>query len=354
MPTEGSAKETKADPNVKLPASVKAAGERADQLAAQVKAARDGAPPPEQPPQPEPVQEPAPQAPQAPQQPVPQTPQDWEHQFNSLRGRYDRTTEDNRRMAQQVSEMQRLLATMSSSGSPDAARQNPPQQEGSGVRFSGPVATPRVTAKERQEFGDELIDVMGRRAQEVYEPYVQQMANELAQLKRQVGGVQNHVTYDARSRMYDTFNKELPNWRQLNEHPEFLAWLELPDGLSGRIRKDMLGEAYNRNEASRVTEFFKRFLSDQAVHGPAGSGQQPGNGGSPSPQVDLMSLAAPGRAKAGQTQVTPEKPLVYASEIAQFYRDASLGRYKGRDDEYRLIEQQIFEAQRDNRIDKRR
>ena len=45
--------------------------------------------------------------------------------------------------------------------------------------------------------------MMGRRAAEVYEPILQQLAGELATVKRQVGGVQNTVVFDARVKMYD-------------------------------------------------------------------------------------------------------------------------------------------------------
>lgn len=66
--------------------------------------------------------------PPAPQQATPQNEGDWEHQFKSLKGRYDRETENTRRLQQTLQDQQRLLAQV---GSPPAA----PQGEGSGLRF---------------------------------------------------------------------------------------------------------------------------------------------------------------------------------------------------------------------------
>ena len=103
-------------------------------------------------------------------------------------------------------------------------------------------------------------------------------------------------------------------------------------------------------------EFFRRFLTDQASYGPANGGPQPGNGaltaGSyvTTPQVDLLSLAAPGRAKVGQTQVTPDKPTFTVAEIKQFYTDSANGKYAGREQEYNNIQQEIFAAGREGRV----
>jgi hypothetical protein len=237
--------------------------------------------------------------------------------------------------------------------------------DGSGVRFSGPVAGGRryVQPKEEQEYGPELIDVMGRAAMERVEGPLSALQQELAGIKRQLGGVQRTVVYDAQTKMYQQLGQEVPHWSQINEHPEFHRWLNMPDPMSGQIRQNLLSEAYGRNEASRVAHVFKAFLADQAPYntsgngsnGPAnGQGQTSGNGAgytAPTPQFDLAAYAAPGRAKPGQTQVgSPEKPIITAAEIKQFYSDSAQGKFAGREAEYNLAQQQIMEAMRDNRI----
>jgi hypothetical protein len=301
-------------------------------------------------------------APPAPQQSTPQTPQDWEHQFNSLKGRYDQETANSRRMAQQLTDTQRLLAQLAATPSPVA-------QDGSGVRFSSPVAGSgqpqyqrRVTQQEVTEYGPELIDVMGRRAQEAVEPMLAQVLGELNAVKRQIGGVTNTQVFDARVRMYDDLKKEVPNWNVVNDSPEFGRWLDQIDPISGQLRRNLLSGAHNQNVTGQVVAIFKGFLSDVAALGLHGQGQQPGNGaGNPqsynsggsiasTPQVDLLSLAAPGRAKAGQTQVPPEKPVFKRTDITQFYHDRTHGRYAGREAEADQLERAIIEASNEGRI----
>jgi hypothetical protein len=292
------------------------------------------------------------QPPAAPQPPQPQNEADWEHQFKSLKGRYDRDQENNRRLQQTLLDQQRLLAQV---GSPPP---NPPQGEGSGLRFN--VAPPPpgrfVKPNEVQEYGQELMDVVGRRAAEVYEPLLQQLAGELAQVKRQVGGVQNTVVFDARVKMYDDLARAVPNWNAVNDSPQFGQWLDQIDPISHRTRREFLNGAHNSNQAGQVIDIFNTFLSavGAAPSQPNGAGNGAGNPqGNPPPspqQFDLMALAAPGRAKSGQTQAPPEKPIVYRAEIKQFYTDKTQGKYAGREAEAAAIERQIFDAGNEGRI----
>jgi hypothetical protein len=199
---------------------------------------------------------------------------------------------------------------------------------------------------------------MGRRAAEVYEPLLQQVVGELQQVKRQVGGVQNTVVYDARVQMYKDLAQEVPNWDAINHSPQFGAWLDQIDPISHRTRRTFLDAAHNSNQTGQVVDIFRSFLSDVAARSPAnGAGQQPGNGAgysrelpAPTPQVDLMQFAAPGRAKTGQTTVPPEKPIFARADITQFYRDKTAGKYAGREAEAAAIEAALFSAGNEGRI----
>ena len=356
----GASKRGAPDPSVKVPEGVKAAAERANALSAQAKAVKEqnaasGAdqpigsgvrmpvspPPPSgvitqnfdpsspNPPDPNDPRLQSRPTPQTPQPPQPQTQEDWEHQFRSLKGRYDRESEEKRRLNQQIVDMQRLMAQVQ----PPA-----PVSEGSGVRFN--VAPPppgrRVTQKEVDEYGQELMDVVGRRSLESVEPLLQQLVGELQQVKRQVGGVQNAHVFDARVQMYKDLAQEVPNWDQVNNSPQFAQWLDQIDPISHQARRSFLNSAHNSNQTGQVVDIFRSFLSTLAPNGPANGGSSPGNGAggysqsnstASTPQLDLMQYAAPGRAKTGQTTVPPEKPIFSATDISQFYRDKTRRRY---------------------------
>lgn len=310
--------------------------------------------------QPTPPPQPPFTPPPAPQPPQPQSEADWEHQFKSLKGRYDRDQENTRRMQQTLQDQQRLLAQIG-----NAPQQTAPSLsgEGSGVRFNITPPPPGrfVKQNEVQEYGSELMDVVGRRAAEVYESFLPQLTNELNQVRRQIGGVQNTVVFDARVKMYDDLAAQVPNWRVINDSPQFAQWLDQIDPISHRTRREFLNGAHNSNQASNVIDIFNTFLHDMGVapqqsNGAGsngmgnGAGNPQGNPPPPQPQLDLMQFAAPGRAKTGQTQVPQDKPIVTRAEIKQFYTDKTQGKYAGRDDEAAAIERQIFEAGNEGRI----
>jgi hypothetical protein len=371
----GSTKRGKPDPNVVVPPAVKKAAERSEELirqAKEAKAASDAAGGSEPALQPGAVSPPPPpgsgvqmtnfnpanpEPPQVPDNVPARTEADpnWEHQFNSLKGRYDREQENNRRIARQLADMQHLVASMNS-----APPQQQPQQQNSGVRFDAPASTPRyVTPQEVKEYGEELMDVVGRRAREVYEPILAQLTNELNTVRQQVGGVRNSVSYDASVKMYEGLAKEVPDWENINNSPEFGRWLDQPDPLTGQIRRNILAYSHRNNMTSNVVAAFKGFLSDQASFSPSNAGTAPGNGAdgysqsnavASTPQVDLKKFAAPGRAKTGQTQVSPEKPIFSAADISQFYRDKTAGKYAGREAEADALERSLYEAGREGRI----
>lgn len=366
------------DPDVNVPPAVKAAADRANALVAQAAQIKADAPAGNDQPLAVTVKPPAERTPPSgvtmanfdpnnpnpprdvpgapapsPQAPQPQTPEDWEHQFKSLKGRYDRDSEEKRSMARQLNETQRLLAQLSvAPPSPSGA---PSGGEGSGVRFAAPPPPGRkITQQEVTEYGNELLDVVARRAQEVTEPVLAQVINELNQIKRQVGGVQNTVAYDARVKMYEDLAHEVPNWDAINNSPQFAQWLDQPDPISGAMRRNILNMAHNSNMTERVISIFRGFLRDVGGNSqgytapPNGAGNGAGNGAAP--HVDLAQFAAPGRVKPGQTEVPREKPIFDAADIPGFYRDKLSGKYAGREAEAEAIEKALFEAGREGRV----
>ena len=290
-------------------------------------------------------------------------PQDpgWEHRFNSMKGRYDAADARARQQAQQISELQRLLAM--SAGPPQAPPAPSQGAPSSDTRFGGGQAyvPPKLLSDaERQEYGNELLDVMGRRTMEIVGPEiaklsdtVRQLMQENQQLKQTVGGVRNVVSQDVTGRFYDTLDKELPDWDVTNHDPEFVRWLDNVDPFSGRVRKDLLGEAHRNNEASRVLNIIKGYRQEVAAVNPARNLQPTmGNGRdrSPPPQFELQNLAAPGRAKSGQPPTPPDQPFYTHRDITQFYADVTKGVYTGRDTDKAALEAQLFQAAREGRI----
>lgn len=346
------------DPAVVIPPSVRAAAERSKQ--AYERAYQDEPADPADPADPLVNELPAPtensfSAPSAKIEPVtpevtepasdraeqPIEDQSWEHRYKSMKGRHDRAAMQIAQLSEQISSMQNVIATM------QVAQTAPPP--------TGAAQNSRlITPEEENDYGEDFLNVVGKRAKEELLPLVQQYESKIASLEAKLEGVGGYVAQDARTRMQATMDAQVPDWRELNFNPDFVQWLKLPDPYSGAIRHEMLKEAYGRNETARVANFFKGFLAEEAAVDPAERGPDLTGGAAttpPSNKIPLESFAAPGRAKTAAASGAPaEKPSFTRAQIARFYQDSSSGKFRGKEVERDRIEKQIFDAEREGRI----
>jgi hypothetical protein len=259
----------------------------------------------------------------------------WEHRYKSMKGRYDRANAQISGLSEQINNLQNVISTMQ-------VRQSPTGDDDPQLSFER-----FLTPEEEEDYGEEFLSVVGKKAKEELLPIVSKYERKIAELEARLQGVNGYVTQDARSRMENMLDSKIPDWRELNTNSDFLTWLKLPDPFSGVIRHELLKTAYEQNDSPRVVAFFQGFLSEEAAVAPALGSSVPNN---TAPKMDLSELAAPGRAKTAAANAPVEKPVFTRTQIAQFYQDAAAGKYRGKDSEKSRIEQQIFEAQRDGRI----
>lgn len=286
----------------------------------------------------------APTPPPAPAAAAPAAPEDngqtWEQRYNSLRGRLDATNKTNNQLVTRLEEMERMIALMSSSGATSTGEP------------AAPAAPARlVTPEEEADFGPDLLSVVGKRSRDELAPELSALQARLNQLEGRVDGTTKIVQKDLQQQMYGTLSADVPNWREINKMQDFHDWLSYPDPYSGKVRHEMLKEAFSRHETNRVLSFFKGFLAEAPGLPQNPSGQVPGapqtNG---SGRPSLEDFAAPGRARSGPEPITPDKPVYTHADIAKFYHDKLQGKYKGREADVDLIERDIFAAQSEGRI----
>ena len=353
------------DPDVKIPAGVKAAAAKAD---AAFKAAYGSPSEPDTTPAdtPEPPQatagEPAgatepkesqPSREQVAPAPLSSTQEasqgiNWEHRFNSMKGRHDKAQDSIKQMSEQIVNLQNVLATMSAGG----------QSEPRGYVPSELRAESLLSPQEVSEYGEEFLDVVGKKAQEAATPLVSSLKQEINELRQQLGHVGGSIAQNARERMFGQLDESIEGWRDINKDPRFLQWLALPDTYSGAIRHNLLKAAWERNDTPRAAAFFKGFLAEEAAVDPArgnlpNGSQGPGysqNNQRTNGKVPLDTFAAPGRAKSAAGNIPAEKPLITRSQISNFYAQCAAGKYRGNEQEKSRLERMIFDAHAEGRI----
>lgn len=351
------------DPGVKMPAAVLRHAERASQIQKEAYQLGD---PPSDPPADPPANEQAPAAEppvtpqgnepasveppavppisQVPSTPAPSDPaellrenQGLRNGINAMRGRLNASEQNLNRIQQRMGELERTIASLQAPA---------PQQP------RDPATNPQslITPEMRSEYGDELLDVAARAAQERINPEISALREELQTIKNQTQRSAEQQFADARLALHNALDQQVPDWTRLNNDDQFLDWLDLQDQFSGVRRGDLLKAAYDENNTPRVLAFFTSFLRETNAVTPAPAPAPTVDPKTGQPKVDLATLAAPGRGKSPAGQAPQSKPIYSGAQIAAFYADKTAGRYRGKEEEADRIEREIFAAQREGRI----
>ena len=350
------------DPDVKIPDSVRIAAEKANSYYKKkepvepvepVEAAEAVEPAPKPKPKPRApraapaAEEAAPQAQAQPPvrqaerqaQPQPQGDEiNWEHRYLSMKGRHDALQQSvgsmQEQMAQMGDELMRTQQIIQQRGAPPA--QN--------VRGQKKLLTP----EDETTYGPELIDFARRAAQEAIGP-------ELEASKQEISRLNQRLTREAQAGVQITLDREVPEWRQINLDDRFKQWLRLPNIYSGRVRHQMLSDAYQAANAPLVVQLFRDFIADEEATGnssPVPSAEPPVPPVPRRAAASLAVLAAPGRAKpaGGDTAVPADKPSFTRIQIKRFYDAVRAGAFVGREVEKDRQEKEIFAAQNEGRV----
>jgi len=297
-------------------------------------------PPPAAAPAPAPV--PPPESPESIAAPV----EDWEQKYRTLQGMIDREVREKKALQQQIDGLQNTIAAVTSV-----------QRQDEATKPGAPGGQRRLRDEDVEAYGEDMINVIRATAHDEFMPTITDLRQENAQLKEQLGGVADYTHKTEVQQTESLLNKEVPNWRQINEEPEFLQWLSEPDPFSDRLRHDLLREA--GVNGPRVLAFFKAYLNEsQAIRGRQEASQltpQPTQVSRQGPIVDPTSLVAPGRpavqnAGAGAAVDSEEPQIFTQKQIATFYREVQQGKWKDRPQEKDKRERAIHKAAMEGRV----
>ena len=265
--------------------------------------------------------------------------------YKTLQGMYNaevpRLHEQTRTQSQRIQQLEQLLASVSQQ----------PQ-----ARPTEPAPTKIVSDADIAEYGESL-DVMRRVNREEMAPVLQRLTaieGFLQQVQSsmvpQLQQVQQRQAQTAEQAFWAGLSDNVTNWREINDNPDFQAWLMQVDPLTGISRQIYLEDAQRALDARRVSQFFRTWLEmngQAAVAQP--TGQRP-----PAPaskaSTELERQVAPGRSKNPGPPNSNKGKVYTPADITKFFHDVKLGQYKGKEQERNRIERDIFAAQSENRI----
>lgn len=311
-----------------LPKAVQAAHDRASELQQQLLQPDPNDPTPPQDPPPEPPADtPAPPSPPVAPPPAPPSPpsENWEQKYRTLQGMYNRLNGEIEQRDARLREMEQQLRELSER-----------VQQGA----QAPAAPPTlVTEADRKAFGDDLIEVMRKVVNEQMTPVL----GRIAQLEPQVQSTVKTVTETqatTQQRMAADFRKGLKervdDWELLNHDVEFLAWLDQPNEETGMPRRVHFNYSVQQLDAAAVANYFNRFKATRQPMPPP-----------PAPPVS----PAPPRSNGGVAPpATDTSNFVRRSDIQEFYRQASIGRFRDKPQEYARLDALYSRAAAEGRV----
>lgn len=250
---------------------------------------------------------------------------DWQHKFNSLKGKHDA---EMARMQAEIEGLHRVLGSMQAAAAqPPAGPGAPPAPASAPPGFD--LDFRPISDDERADYGEEFLSVAERAAAQKFAPVIKNLMAEIQTLKQNVNTVATTVQNDARTNVFEMLNAEVPDWEAQDRDPLFIDWLRYPDPFSGQQRQVLLDKAMQDADGRRVVAFFKAFKDLQAAQRAPQSPPPSPAAPQPQPRTSLETLAAPGRGRTGTSSGTPgptDNGAVYTqSQIAKFYEDVRRG-----------------------------
>lgn len=244
----------------------------------------------------------------------------WMAKYGTLKGKYDAEVP---RMAEQIRELKAELSNMQRSGAIGAQPEWSQRLNNSSDQTQIPAATEinRQTLTEYDEEFGKVLDVV-----QAQSAIINELRAQIASLGGNVEAVQQSQVQTATDHFWGELGRLVPDFDVVNQDPEFIAWLDEEDGLSGRTRKESGNAALASLDHFRVARIVNEFKSSRrsaesatqlVAKKPVGPIVQP---------QSIQPSTAQSDATAAAAAVTQE-PIFTSAEIDDIYSKRRAGRY---------------------------
>jgi len=252
--------------------------------------------------------------------------EDFEQKYLTLRGKYNAEVPQ---LHEQVKALTAQLEELKEQVSKPAEPPKPKQY---------------VTDEDKENFGEDLLDVQRRIAMEVAEKYQAQIAElkdhigTLETKLSETGGQVGQVSFEQRLR------GEIPDFDEVNRDPRWIAWLDEVDPIIRGPRRVMAQKAYAEGDAEAVADYVKLF-KQSVQQGP--DTQQSDRKAELERQVTPKRTASATPAAATQQPGPKTYTEAQAEKVWKKVQDLSI---QGRIEEAQKLEAEITAAYMEGRI----
>lgn len=260
-----------------------------------------------------------------------------DQRYRTLQGKYDAEMRAMREIVQtQQVTMDKLMENNRSFVAPTAPAPAPQQSPEDYLRSLG------ISEKELADYG-ELLPIVARLAQNMIKPTAAKLEAELNNTRQAAAQTSTALIADRQRALFAALDAHTivgSSWRVLNDDTDFLAWLDQFDILSGVSRRNLMTDAFQKLDLTRIAAIFGAYIQeDSARRSTLG------------PTVDINTLTAPGTPRGGAAEApggANSKRMISEGEIANFY--SRVRRKLVSPEEYKAFSAEIATATAEGRI----
>lgn len=254
--------------------------------------------------------------------PKEQTVDYWKHRFDVIQGKYNAETA---RMNEQINYLRQQIEDIN---------QRPTQD------FSESQSVSEILDDLEDQYGSEFTTAIDKRISRVVKQQVQEVVNGFQQ---DLSTVKQNQAVSEQVMFEDVIDKLTPNWRALNVNPEFVSWVQNSvESFSGVTFQDILIDAYNRRDASKIAKIFNTYEQLKQKNTTRQTGIK----------AEASQLVSPPkRGSASNATIENNSGKVFTqAQIQDFYQKLSQGVFKGKDAWVKSMKEEILKANSEGRI----
>lgn len=254
---------------------------------------------------------------------------EFEQKYKTLRGKYDAEVP---RLHQQVRDLNGKLDELAKSME---AKPEPPTKSKEKVSY--------VTDADRAEFGEELIDVQRRVAQEVSQEYTERMEQQdavIQKLQEQLAKTGNDV---GEMSFTQRLHSVVPDFAEIDNDERWVAWLNEHDPMLRGPRRDQAAAAFQAGDAEAVLHYVNLFK--ESISEPETAPRQ-------QRQTELEKQVAPNRsANSVRTQSANQNSKIYSPrEVENAWTKVRTLNTKGKYADAEKLEAELTVAYMEGRV----
>lgn len=250
--------------------------------------------------------------------------EDWEQKYRSLQGHFNAEVP---RLHQANKELEAKLKELMSEV--QAAKTKKPEEQS------------LVTDKDRDQFGDDLIDVQRRVARdairEAIEPLIQKISERdevISKLEAQLGKTSTDIaelTFDQR------LSRDIPDFNVINNSEQWGKWLDAVDGYTGKPRRVYAEYVYSQGDTMELKRIVDVFRNDTT---PKAKDQK---------RSELERQVQPGRSATSTAQTKSERTYTSA-EYDRLWREVATLYAQGQNEKANSLETELSLAAVQGRV----